>query len=327
MPKPLADQVVVVIGASSGIGRATAQRFARAGARVVCAARGAQALESLVGEITSSGGQAVAVPTDVADAAAVSALAAAAVEAYGGIDTWVNCAAVGVFGRVEEITDAEFARVLQVNVMGHVHGIQAALPIMRAGGGGVLIGVSSALGARSIPFQSPYTASKWAVRALYDSLRSELAMSGDPIAVTTILPAAIDTPFFEHGRSKPRTRPKPPPPVYAPELVAESIVHAAEHPRREIAVGGAAAGFILGQRLAPGLTDALLSIPKLGRGSQLTEEPDPTGDIVDAPEPGPGRTSGGYPGHVITRSPFTALARRLPRPGELATAAVARLRG
>src|SRR3954453_12260251 len=283
VPRPVQDQVVVITGASSGIGRAAALEFARAGANVVCAARTEAALDSLVGEITADGGTAIAVPTDVADPAAVYALAEVAETTYGRIDTWVNAAAVSVWGRVEDITDAEFDRVLRVNFLGQVHGVHAALPALRRAGGGVLIGVSSVEGVRAVPLHGPYTASKFALRALYDSLRVELAQEGAPIAVTTILPASIDTPFFEHARSRLGALVKPPPPVYAPEIVAASIVYAAGHPRREIPVGGSAVAFYLGQRLSPALTDALLSIPRVGVGTQRTDRPDNGVDNVDGP--------------------------------------------
>src|SRR4051794_10053701 len=202
MSRAVHDQVVVVVGASSGIGRASALAFARKGARVVCAARSVQALDTLVDEIGGAGGTAVAVPTDVADAGAVRALAGAAEERFGRIDTWVNNAAIGVWGRVEDITGEEFDRVMRVNFLGQVHGVHAALPALRRAGGGVVIGVASVEGVRAVPLHGPYTASKFALRACYDRLRMELAQEGTPIAVTTILPASIDTPFFEHARSK-----------------------------------------------------------------------------------------------------------------------------
>jgi NADP-dependent 3-hydroxy acid dehydrogenase YdfG len=320
------QQVVVIVGASSGIGRASALAFADRGARVVCAARSVQALDSLVAEITAAGGTAAAVPTDVADRRAVQALADAAEERFGRIDTWVTAAAVGVFGRVEEISAEEFDRVLRVNFLGHVHGVHAALPALRRAGGGGIIGISSAEGARAVPLQAPYVASKWAVRALYDTLRMELTEEGAPIAVSTILPAAVDTPFFEHSRSKLGAMPKPPPPVYAPELVAEAIVHTAENPRREVPVGGAAVGFVAAQRLSPALTDALLSIPAFGTRAMRTDRPDNGTDNVDAPMDGTGQVHGNHPGHVLRRSPVTELLQRLPRPGELLSAALAAAR-
>ncbi|HEX8630977.1 MAG TPA: SDR family oxidoreductase [Catenuloplanes sp.] len=323
MPKPVSEQVVVIAGASTGIGRASALAFAARGASVVCAARGAQALQTLVQDIAEAGGTAIAVPTDVADPAAVRALAAAAEQRFGRIDTWVNAAAVSVYGSVEEITDEEFDRVMRVNFLGQVHGVHAAVPALRRAGGGVIVGIASVEGVRAVPMHAPYTASKWALRGFYDCLRTELAMQGAPIAVTTILPASIDTPFFEHARSKLGAMPKPPPPVYAPEIVAETIVYAARHPRREIAVGGSAIGFLLGQRLSPALTDALLSIRRIGAGAQRSDRPDNGVDNLDAPLDGPGQVHGSYPGRVLKRSVFTQLIGRRRRPGDVLTAVLA----
>jgi NAD(P)-dependent dehydrogenase (short-subunit alcohol dehydrogenase family) len=321
MPKSVSDQVVFVVGASTGIGRATALALASRGARVVCAARGAPALNTLVEEITRSGGVAVAVPTDVADPAAVKSLAGAAEERFGRIDTWVNNAAIGVYGRIEDITDEEFDRVLRVNFLGHVHGVHAALPAVRRAGGGVIIGVASAEGIRAVPFHAPYTASKWALRGFYDSLRIELALERVPIAVSTILPASIDTPFFAHARTKFDAMPKPPPPVYAPEVVAESIVYAAGRPRREIPVGGSAVSFYLAQRLSPALADALMSVRGLGLDLQLANRPDNRMDNVDAPIAERGTVSGGYRGRVLRQSAFTRFIGRRRRPGEFVMAA------
>ncbi len=325
MPKPLSDQVVVLMGASSGIGRATASAFAERGARVVCAARNARGLDTLVTDITGRGGTAFAVPTDITDPAAVRALVQAAEERFGRIDTWVNVAGVAVFGRVEDITDEEFERVLRVNFLGHVYGVRAVLPALRRAGGGSVIGVSSVEGVRAVPLHAPYTASKFALRGFYDCLRMELAQEGAPITVTTILPGPIDTPFFEHSRSKIGALPKPPPPVYAPEIVAAGIVHAATHPRREIPIGGAAVGFFLGQRISPALTDALLSLRRLGARPFHNTLPDNGIDNVDSAVDEAGQVHGSHPGRVLQRSAFTRLFGILPRPGELLTAAVSRL--
>ncbi|MGK5679781.1 SDR family oxidoreductase [Actinoplanes sp. URMC 104] len=326
MPKPVSEQVVVITGASTGIGRAAAFAFAARGAKVACAARSREALDVLAAQIHVAGGTAIAVPTDVTDPVAVRALADTAEQHFGHLDTWVNNAAVSVWGRVEDITDAEFDRVMRVNFLGQVHGVHAALPALRRSGGGTMIGVASVEGVRAVPLHGPYTASKFALRAFYDCLRMELAQEGVPIAVSTILPASIDTPFFEHARSKLGAMVKPPPPVYAPELVADSIVYAATHPRREIPVGGSAVGFFLGQRLSPALTDALLSIRRLGVGTQRTDRPDNGTDNVDAPLDGPGQVHGSYPGRVLRHSAFTRLVGRRIRPGEAVTAALSRLR-
>jgi NAD(P)-dependent dehydrogenase (short-subunit alcohol dehydrogenase family) len=324
MPRPVSEQVVVLMGASSGIGRAAARAFAAQGARVVCAGRTARALDTLVEEIAGAGGTALAVPTDIAEPAAVRALVRTAEERFGRIDTWVNLAGVAVFGRVEDITDEEFDRVLRVNFLGHVHGVRAVLPALRRAGGGSVIGVASVEGVRAVPLHAPYTASKFALRGFYDCLRIELAQEGAPIAVTTILPGAIDTPFFEHARSKIGALPKPPPPVYAPETVADTIVFASTHPRREIPVGGAAVGFFLGQRLSPALTDALLSLRRVGSRSFRNSLPDNGTDNVDSTVDEPGQVHGSHPGRVVRRSAFTRLFGTLPRPGDLLTAAVSR---
>jgi NAD(P)-dependent dehydrogenase (short-subunit alcohol dehydrogenase family) len=326
MPRSVSEQVVVIAGASSGIGRATALAFAARGANVVCAARGRQALDSLVDTILADAGAAIAVETDVADAAAVRALAVAAEDRFGRIDTWVNVAAIGVWGRFEEITDEEFDRVMRVNFLGHVHGVRAALPALRRAGGGGIIGVSSVEGVRAVPLHAPYTASKWALRGFYDVLRIELAQEAAPITVSTILPASIDTPFFEHSRSKLGVMPKPPPPVYAPEIVAHAIVHTTEPPRREVTVGGSGLAFFAGQYLCPALTDALLSIPRLGIDAFRSSRPDDGMDNIDVPMVGPGQVHGSYPGQVLGRSVVTAVLSRIPRPGQLLAGALTTLR-
>ncbi len=326
MPRPVSEQVVVIAGASTGIGRATASAFAARGARVVCAARSTEALDTLVAEIERDGGVAVAVPTDVADPAAVRRLADTAEQRFGRIDTWVNMAAVGVWGRIAEITDAEFDRVMRVNFLGHVHGVHAVMPALERSGGGGIIGVASVEGVRAVPLHAPYTASKFALRAFYDCLRMELAQDGVPVSVTTILPASIDTPFFENARSKLGAMPKPPPPVYAPEIVADTIVFAAEHPRREIPVGGAAVAFFLGQRLSPALTDALFAVRRLGAGTQKSDRPDNGVDNLDTPLGGPGQVHGTYSGRVLRHSAFTRLIGRRARPGELLTSAISAVR-
>lgn len=322
MPEPVADQVVVIVGASTGIGRATALAFAAEGARVVCASRGTLALETLAQQIRRDGGDALPVPTDVADAASVRSLAQLAEQHYGRIDTWVNAAAVGVVGRVEDITDEEFDRVMRVNFLGHVHGVHAALPALRRSAGTV-IGISAVEGVRAVPLQGPYTASKFALQGFYDCLRLELAQDGAPVTVTTILPASTDTPFFEHTRSKLGAMLGPPPPVYAPSVVAASVVYAATHPRREIPVGGSTVAFLLGRRLSPALSDAMLPGRRAGTG---TRRADNGLDNLDRPMDGTGRARGRYPGRVLRHSALTRLIGRRRRPGELLTAAVRELR-
>jgi NAD(P)-dependent dehydrogenase (short-subunit alcohol dehydrogenase family) len=320
VPKPLADQVIVIAGASSGIGRATALHVARQGAKVVCAARTRPALDSLVEEIVSSGGQAIAVPTDVAVPADVYALAERAEAHFGRIDTWVNNAAVAIWGRIQEISDEEFDRVMRVNFLGQVHGVHAAVPALRRAGGGVIIGVSSVEGVRAVPLHGPYTASKWALRGFYDVLRMELKEAKEPIDVATILPGPIATPFFEHARSKSEAMPKPPPPTYAPEVVARAIARAAVKPTREVPVGGSAVGFYLGQRLSPALTDLVMSTRRIAVKAQHADRPDTGTDNVDTPIEEPGHTRGAYARRVLKHSAFTALIGQRRRPAEALTA-------
>jgi NAD(P)-dependent dehydrogenase (short-subunit alcohol dehydrogenase family) len=242
------------------------------------------------------------------------------------IDTWLNNAAVAVWGRVEDISDAEFERVMRVNFLGQVYGVHAGLPALRRSGGGVIIGVSSMEGVRSVPLHAPYTASKWALRGFYDALRMELAESQDPVAVVTVLPAAIDTPIFEHARSKVGAMPKPPPPTYAPEVVAQAIVRAAEHPTREVPVGGSVAAAILSQRLSPALTDTLLSFTRTGVGAQVAGRRDNATDNVDGPVTEAGQVHGTYSGRVLARSVFTDLLGHRRRPGELVGSVVQTIR-
>lgn len=315
-PRPLAEQVVVVLGASSGIGRAAALEFAHRGAgRIVVASRGAEALDALAGELAGMGGEALAVPTDIADEAAVQALVRAAEERFGRIDTFVTAPAVSVYGRIMDIPLEEFRRVIEVNFLGHVAAAKAAVPALERSGGGVYIGVASVEGYRAFPLHAPYSASKFALRSFQDALRMELADAHSPVQVVSILPASIGTPFFEHSRSRTGSMPKPPPPVYAPELVGEAIVRAAEHPRREVPVGDAALAILAGQRISPALTEALFSVA--GPRQQTTERADDGTDILDRPTPGPGRVRGAYADHLVTSTPLTRASNAVPRPGEL----------
>jgi NAD(P)-dependent dehydrogenase (short-subunit alcohol dehydrogenase family) len=194
--KPLNEQVVVILGASSGIGRETALRLADRGAKVVVAARGEPGLASLVDEITGRGGEATYVTCDVTDTAQVDAVATAAVQAFGSIDTWVNVAAVTVYAGFEETLPEEFRRVMDVNYMGQVNGARAALPHLRREGRGALISISSVESMVSLPLHSAYAASKHAVEGVFDALRRELLAEGVPISVTSVKPATINTPFF-----------------------------------------------------------------------------------------------------------------------------------
>lgn len=307
--KPLSDQVVVVLGASSGIGRESALRLAERGARLVVAARNEAALQSLVDQITAHGGEVIRVVCDVADPDQVEAVAEAAVGAFGRIDTWVNVAGVLVLAPFEDTEPAEFRRLMEVNYLGQVHGARAALPRLRASGGGALIAVSSVESLVSVPRHSAYAASKHAVEGMIDGLRRDLLAENAPISVTSVKPATIDTPFFANAAHNLDVVPKGPPPTYQPSVVADCVVYAAEHPVRDLWAGGAARVLALSQALAPGLTDALLSrvVPLM-----RTSRPAPGGSprTLFAPRPQEDRSQGNTSSLARGFSVYTQLQTR-----------------
>ena len=300
--KPVEEQVVALMGASSGIGRESALRFAKKGAKVVVSARGEEGLASLVDEIRRSGGQATAVVADTSDFEQVNAVADRAVEEYGRLDTWVHLAAVGLFATFEQTNPEEFARVIDVNLMGQVYGAMAALPHLKREGGGALIHVSSVEAKRSFPFHSAYGASKHGIDGFLEALRVELKHERWPISVTQVLPGTINTPFFDKGRSKIGVKPVGIPPIYEPETVADVIVYAAENPARDLVSGGAARALILNQRLSPRMLDAVLTT-RAGFSPQKTEEPRSEDD--------PDNLYGPIPGHDTARNGFRAFSRSL----------------
>lgn len=258
--KPISQQVVAVIGASSGIGRATALEFAKQGAKLVVSARSKPGLVSLMDEICQLGGEVIAVPADVAVFDQVKAVADKAVEHFGRLDTWVHLAATSVFARFEQVTPEEFRRVIEVNLMGQVYGAMVALPYLRQEGRGALIMVSSVEARRSLPLQSAYSASKHGIEGFLDSLRVELQHDNVPISVTNVLPATINTPFYNKGLTKLGVKPTGVPPYYQPDLVAKAILHVAEHPTRDIIVGDVGRVLDLLQKLSPHLVDWLLQL-------------------------------------------------------------------
>lgn len=269
--KPIHEQVVVIMGASSGIGRETALQFARRGAKVVVSARSIEGLTTLLDEIEQQGGSAIAFPADVADFDQMKAVADKTVDYFGRLDTWVHLAATSVFATFDQITPEEFKRVIDVNLTGQAYGAMAALPHLKREGRGALIHISSVEARRSLPYQSPYSASKHGIEGFLDALRLELMHEGLDISVTNVMPAVINTPFYNKGRTKLGVKPTGLPPYYKPELVAEAILHVAEHPTRDIIVGDVGKIADVLQRISPALMDALLLA--LSFEGQRTDEP------------------------------------------------------
>ncbi len=258
--KPIEQQVVAVVGASSGIGRETALQFAKRQAKVVVSARSESGLQSLVQEISQFGGSAIAIPADVSEFEQVQKIADKTVEYYGQLDTWVHTAATSMFAPFEQITPEEFKRVIDVNLMGQVYGAMVALPYLRQTGRGALIHISSVEARRSLPLQSAYAASKHAIEGFLDSMRVELQHEGVPISVTNVMPATINTPFYNKALTKLGVKPTGVPPYYQPDLVAAAILHAAEHPTRDLIVGDVGRFLDLLQKVSPHLADAMLNL-------------------------------------------------------------------
>lgn len=268
--KKIREQVVVVTGASSGIGLATVELLAVKGAPVVLAARSGNTLNEVVARITAKGGKAIAVACDVTERAQVEALAAAAVGAFGRIDTWVNNAGLGVYARADADQDADARRIFDVNFWGAVYGCQAALPHLKTGG--ALITVGSEVSDAYAPLMAMYVASKHAIKGYVDVLRVEVEdVDKLPVAVTLIQPTAVDTPFPQHAANHLDREPKLPNPMIEPKAVAEAIVHAAEHPTREKKVGAMSVVGTVMAKLLPGVLDTMAA----ARTGDLTADAPP----------------------------------------------------
>jgi NAD(P)-dependent dehydrogenase (short-subunit alcohol dehydrogenase family) len=266
-----ARRVVVITGASAGVGRATARTFARRGDAVGLLARGEDGLKAAAIEVEDAGGRPLILPVDVADHRAVEGAAEAAERELGPIDVWINNAMTSVFAPFWDIEADEFRRVTEVTYLGVVNGTRAALRQMRPRDRGVIVQVGSALAYRSIPLQSAYCGSKHAVAGFTESLRTELLHEGSGVRVSQVHLPALNTPQFEWVLSRLPNWPQPVPPIYQPEVAARAVVWAADHPRRELWVGASTSLTIRADKLAPGLLDRYLG--RTGVDSQQTDEP------------------------------------------------------
>jgi short-subunit dehydrogenase len=302
--KRLDEQVIVITGASSGIGLTAAEMAAHHGARVVLNARNEGELQHAVERIRQRGGRAIGVAGDVADDEAMDLLAQRAVEAFGTIDTWVNNAGIGMYGRLWEMPMADKRRLFDVNFWGVVHGCKAAVRHLRAQGG-VIINMGSVASDRAIPLLGIYSASKFAVKGYTDTLRMEVEQAGWPIAVTLVKPASINTPFTEHARNFMRTEPEFAPPVYAPEEVARAILRCAQRPTREVIIGGGGRMTTLAGAIAPRLTDRYMERALFVQ--QQKNEPAHTADSLYAPQ-ADGHRRGQTGRYTMERSVYTRAA-------------------
>lgn len=269
------SKTIVVTGGSAGVGRAIASAFAREGWQVAVLARGQEGLDGTVREIEEFGARALGIQADVADAEAVMRAAKRIEAELGEIDVWVNNAMVTIYGAIHDITPEEFLQVTRVTYLGQVHGILAALQVMRPRNRGTILCIGSALAYRSIPFQGPYCAAKAAVRGIVDSLRSELISENSAIRISLLNLPAVNTPQFDWARNKLGNRLKPVPPIYQPEAIAAAVVRAAHTAPREYWIGGAVVKALVGQMLMPSVADRLLG--RKGPTSETTGEPDRPG--------------------------------------------------
>ena len=301
--KRLKDQVLVITGASSGIGLTTARMAARRGARVVMAARNKTDLDAVADEIRAAGGTVLAVEADVSDADAVDRLGEAALLEFGTIDTWVNNAGVSIYGKLDQVPLADKRRLFDVNFWGVVHGCRTALRLMKDRGG-VIVNIGSEVSDVAIPLQGIYSASKHAVKGYTDALRMELEHDRIPLAVTLVKPSAINTPYPEHARNYLEEGvPALPPPRYKPEVVADAILRCAERPVRDVVVGGAGRLQIAMGRLAPRLTDKVMS-RGMWDSQKAFDRSQPREGSLDRPQ-ADGRAYGPHASMVLNSSVYT----------------------
>jgi short-subunit dehydrogenase len=321
MPSQVKPQVVVVTGASGGIGRAITHAFAKRGAHLGLLARGQPGLDAAAEEVRSLGGQALIVTTDVSDPDQVEAAAAAVEQRFGPIDVWVNDAMATVFARFLDTQPAEFKRATEVTYLGAVYGTMAALKRMTDRDHGTIIQVGSALSYRAIPLQAAYCGAKFAIRGFTDSLRTELLADRSHVRITMVQLPGVNTTQFNWCRSKLPEHPMPVPPIYQPEIPAEAVYWAAQHPRRELWVGASTVLAIVGNKLGPRLADRYLARTAID-GQQVHDLPVSADrpDNLFEPVPDQAATHGIFDAQAKTHSPqLWAATHRLAVAGALGT--------
>ncbi len=322
--KPLNQQIIVITGATSGIGLVTARLAARRGARLVLNARSESDLRQLTDEIKQAGGEATYVAADVADEAALQTVADEAVKHFGGFDTWVNNAGVSIYGRLREVATEDQRQLFETNFWGVVNGSRIAAKHLGQrvnGWGGAIVNIGSALSDRAIPLQGMYCASKHAVKGFTEALRIELEEEGAPISVSPVKPAALDTPYKDHAKNYLPNEPENPPPVYAPDVAAEAILHCAQHPVRDVFAGGGGKMISVAGNLMPRWLDKLMETavfkmqqsdrPERNRTRHSLYEPQ--GDATNGSTTNQTtihsinnlQERGGYSGHVAESSVYT----------------------
>ncbi len=324
--KPIDEQVVVIVGCTSGIGRVTARQFAERGATLVLGAREPADLATLADEIRSTGARVETHEVDVASFESVERLAGFAETTFGRVDTWVQLAAVSLYATFEATRPDEFRRVIEVNLIGQAYGAMAALPRLRRADGGALIEVSSVEAEVALPYQSAYAASKHGMAGFLRALRLELEAEGAPISVTQVMPSGIDTPLFHNARTKLGVAPKPTAPIYDPSVVASAIVAAAEKPVGDLIVGGGGMAFAMMRRWLPGATERVLKV--IGFEGQRTDRPKSqlAQDNLDAPLSTTDEERGGFGGRswsVATWAQLHPAAARTAIVGVLGALALA----
>jgi NADP-dependent 3-hydroxy acid dehydrogenase YdfG len=300
----LKGKVVAVTGASAGVGRATVRELARHGAHVGLIARGPERLEAAAAEVRAEGARACVAPADVSDAAAVERAAERIEAELGPIDIWINVAMTAVLAEVSDTSPEEFKRVTEVTYLGSVHGVQTALRRMLPRDAGVIVQVGSALSRRGIPLQATYCGSKHAIKGFADSLRAELISNGSQVKLTMVQLPGLNTPQFNWVRTRLNRHPQPVPPIYQPEVAARAVVYAAEHPRRELWVGGSTVYTILGEKLASGVMDRYLGrTNEKAQQADLVIDPASRDDNLFSPPSGDPGAHGIFDGLAHGRSP------------------------